>query len=899
MIGKTLSHYKVLEKIGQGGMGEVYRAEDTNLSREVAIKVLPEQFTQDPQRLARFEREAKLLASLNHPNIAAIHSFEHADEVHFLVLELVPGETLQERVAKGPVPVEEALEVCRQIAEGVEAAHEKGVIHRDLKPSNVKVTPEGKVKILDFGLAKAFEEETPVTDISQSPTLTEEMTRAGVILGTAAYMSPEQAKGKPVDKRADIFAFGCVLYELLTGKRVFEGETIAETIAAVLKSEPDWAALPQNIPWRIQELLRRCLTKDAHDRLPHIANVRIEIKLALEEPATVSPTGVVNTAQPSLWRRTVPWTVALLMGVTAVSIAFWSSSSPTVPSLRKLVITPSPTAPLGNRRFTDLAISPDGSHVVYFVGVGTRSQLYVRAMDDLTAVALRGTEGVDREFFFSPDSKWVAFVVGGKLKKVSLVGGAPITLCDVGVFEGGYWGSEDTIVFAGDQLDLGSGTGLYRVSANGGHPEILAVPDLERGEEEYQQPEILPGGKAVLFAVYQVGETYQIAVLSLDTGKQKTLLDNGRQPHYLPTGHLVYELTATGTLMAVPFDLERLELRGDPLPVFEGVRSDPPQGAADYSISNDGTLIYAPGGVTGGQEKVLVWVDRKGATQQVTEIKRDFQDPRLSPDGTRLSVTVYEGRQRDVWIYEISRGILAPFTFEGLNERAIWAPDGQRITFSSNRGAGVFNIFWMPSDGSGEAEQLTTSDYNQASDSWSIDGVLAFPQGQQTYKNAIWVFSLEGEEKPQLFLATEFNERHAMFSPDGKWIAFTSNRSGQDEVYVKAYPGPGGSVPISSDGGTQPMWAHSGKELFYRNGDKMMAASLRTEPTFEAQTPTVLFEGVYSYGRLDKTPQYDVSPDDQRFVMVKESSDAEERPLTQIHVVLNWFEELKRLVPTN
>ncbi len=460
MIGKTLSHYKVLEKIGQGGMGEVYRAEDTNLSREVAIKVLPEQFTQDPQRLARFEREAKLLASLNHPNIAAIHSFEHADEVHFLVLELVPGETLQERVAKGPVPVEEALEVCRQIAEGVEAAHEKGVIHRDLKPSNVKVTPEGKVKILDFGLAKAFEEETPVTDISQSPTLTEEMTRAGVILGTAAYMSPEQAKGKPVDKRADIFAFGCVLYELLTGKRVFEGETIAETIAAVLKSEPDWAALPQNIPWRIQELLRRCLTKDAHDRLPHIANVRIEIKLALEEPATVSPTGVVNTAQPSLWRRTVPWTVALLMGVTAVSIAFWSSSSPTVPSLRKLVITPSPTAPLGNRRFTDLAISPDGSHVVYFVGVGTRSQLYVRAMDDLTAVALRGTEGVDREFFFSPDSKWVAFVVGGKLKKVSLVGGAPITLCDVGVFEGGYWGSEDTIVFAGDQLDLGSGTGL-------------------------------------------------------------------------------------------------------------------------------------------------------------------------------------------------------------------------------------------------------------------------------------------------------------------------------------------------------------------------------------------------------------------------------------------------------
>ncbi len=399
MIGKTLSHYKVIEKIGQGGMGEVYRAEDTNLSREVAIKVLPEQFTQDPQRLARFEREAKLLASLNHPNIAAIHSFEHADGVHFLVLELVPGETLQERVAKGPLPVEEALEVCRHIAEGVEAAHEKGVIHRDLKPANVKVTPEGKVKILDFGLAKAFEAETPVTDFSQSPTLTEEMTRAGVILGTAAYMSPEQAKGKPVDKRADIFAFGAVLYELMTGKRAFQGETITETLGAIIHKEPDWEVLPGATPWTIRSLLRRCLTKEPDDRLDGIANVRIEIKLALDEPAMVSPTGVSSALQPPLWRRAIPWTVAVVGVIFAFSIAFWSSSSRTSPSLRKLVITPSPTAPLGNRRFTDLAISPDGSHVVYFAGVGMRSQLYVRAMDELTAAPLPGTEGLDRDFF--------------------------------------------------------------------------------------------------------------------------------------------------------------------------------------------------------------------------------------------------------------------------------------------------------------------------------------------------------------------------------------------------------------------------------------------------------------------------------------------------------------------
>ena len=598
MIGKTLSHYKVLEKIGQGGMGEVYRAEDTNLSREVAIKVLPEQFTQDPQRLARFEREAKLLASLNHPNIAAIYGLEEADGVRFLALELVPGDTLQERVAKGPLPVEEALEICRQIAEGVEAAHEKGVIHRDLKPANVKVTPEGKVKILDFGLAKAFEAEPPVTDISQSPTLTEEMTRAGVILGTAAYMSPEQAKGEAVDKRADIFAFGCVLYELLTGKRTFDGKTITETLGAIIHKEPDWGALPATTPWRIQELLHRCLTKDAHDRLRDVANVRVELKLALYEPEGELPTGVASTAQPSLWRRAIPWTVALLMGFIAVSIAFWSSTPPTLPSLRKLVINPSLTAPLASSRFTDLGISPDGSHVVYFTR-GTRSQLYVRSMADLTATPLSGTEGAGRAFFFSPDGEWVAFHVAGKLKRVSLVGGAPINLCDVPGYEGGSWGSEGTIVFS-----AGSPTGLYRVSANGGQPESLAMPDPDKGELEYQQPEILPDGEAVLFAVYQAGGTYQIAVLSLDTGEQKTLLENGRQPHYLPTGHLVYELTETGTLMAVPFDLERLESSGDPVPVFEGVRSAPGQGMADYSIADDGTMVYASGQASQGNNLV-------------------------------------------------------------------------------------------------------------------------------------------------------------------------------------------------------------------------------------------------------------------------------------------------------
>ena len=466
MIGKTLSHYKVIEKIGQGGMGEVYRAEDTNLSREVAIKVLPEQFTKDPQRLARFEREAKLLASLNHPNIAAIYGLEAADGVRFLALELVPGDTLQERVAKGPLPVEEALEICRQIAEGVEAAHEKGVIHRDLKPANVKVTPEGKVKILDFGLAKAFEDETPAADISQSPTLTEEMTRAGVILGTAAYMSPEQAKGKPVDKRADVFAFGCVLYELLTGKRTFDGKTITETLGAIIHKEPEWNALPNTTPWRIQELLRRCLTKDAHDRLRDIATVRIEVKLALYEPATVLPIGVTNAAQPGQQRWGL--TVGLVVGAVVAGLVFWLLIQPSSPEqpLNRFVITPTPPVVLASGGANDLAISPDGRQLVY-MGVGEGgSQLYLRSLDDFVDRPIPGTEGAVASVFFSPDGKSIGFFAEGKLKKTSLAGGSPITLCDAPPLRRtGDW-FEDTIVFTANfDLYVFSESGTFRPSS--------------------------------------------------------------------------------------------------------------------------------------------------------------------------------------------------------------------------------------------------------------------------------------------------------------------------------------------------------------------------------------------------------------------------------------------------
>jgi len=889
MVGTTISHYKVIEKIGQGGMGTVYRAQDTNLSREVAIKVLPEQFTQDPQRLARFEREAKLLASLNHPNIAAIHSFEHADDVHFLVLELVPGETLAERVAKGPLPVEEALEVCRQIAEGVEAAHEKGVIHRDLKPANVKVTPEGKVKILDFGLAKAFEGEVPVADISQSPTLTEEMTRAGVILGTAAYMSPEQAKGKPVDKRADIFAFGCVLYELLTGKRAFEGETITETIAAVLKSEPDWEALPESTPWRIRDLLHRYVQKDPSDRLRDIGDARITIGEALKEPEASARVGPAGTAPAARWRVALPWGAALLMAVLAIGIARWGPSRLAPQPTSRFTITP--TAPLADSDGRDLAISPDGRSIVYLSRSEGQAQLYLRVMDEFQARPLPGTEGADRSPFFSPDGDSVGFFAAGKLKRIS-PGGPVMTLCEASNFWGGSWGPEGLIVFAAD-------VGLYRVPAAGGVAESLVVPDTNKGELLYSSPELLPGGQGVLFTVRMAGRTadtfsdFQISALSLDTGEQKTVIQGAREPRYLATGHLIYELTDfSGTLMAAPFDLEGLEVTGDPVPVLEGLRVR--LFGLDYGISANGTLVYVP--VGGSEELTLVWVDRQGRIQPLTEVERSYRSPRVSPDGRYLAVRIGALGSEDsqIWIYEIARGTLTLLTFERRNVAPVWTPDGRRVTFGSG-GPGQGSLFWKPADGSGVAEQLLASDFPRAG-SWAPDGkVLAFTEIPLGKPADIWLLQLESEWTSKPFLHAPFNEGGPAFSPDGRWLAYVSDESGQFEVYVRPFPGPGSKWPISIQGGVAPVWARDGRELFYRNGYKMMAVTVEAGSEFSAGRPEVIFEGRYVAANWYR-PNYDISPDGQQFVMVR--STQEEVSPAKINVVLNWFEELKRLVPT-
>ena len=895
MVGKTLSHYKVIEKIGQGGMGEVYRAEDTNLSREVAIKVLPEQFTKDPQRLARFEREAKFLASLNHPNIAAIYGLEEADGVRFLSLELVPGETLAERVAKGPVPIEEALEVCRQIAEGVEAAHEKGVIHRDLKPANVKVTPEVKVKILDFGLAKAFEDEVSFADISQSPTLTEEMTRAGVILGTAAYMSPEQARGKTVDKRADIFAFGAVLYELLTGKRAFEGETVTDVLAKVLEGEPKWDALPAGVPSITRFVLTRCLQKDAGKRLQHIDGARILIEEALTGETIASAIGLGGTVQPVQQRWAV--TVGLVvLAVVVTGLAVWLLIQPSASeqTLNRFVIRPSPPARLTNLASSDVAISPQGRHLVYRAQrEDGMNQLYLRSLDDFVDRPIPGTEGASGLVFFSPDGESIGFFAEGKLKKTSLAGGSPTTLCNaLGPGRSGDW-FEDTIVFtaAGE-----SGQGLYRVSANGGEPEMLATVNPDEGEQAYNNPDFSPDGKDLLFTIYS-GTGYQTSLLSLETGERKVILENARQARYLSTGHLVYEQSRTGNLTVVPFDLAALEATGDTVPVLQGVRQSVP-GQVDYAVSGNGTLGYVPSDASTPLQHSLVWVDREGNETLLSEERRDFGSPRISPNGTQVAVAFAEEGTQSLWIYDLESDSFRRLTFGVRASVETWSPDGKWIIYQEYNSEGQRMISRQLADGSGPVERLTDPVVGAIQPgSLTPDGkILVFTRTSRD----IWVLPMEGDSESQPLIASPNTECCSQFSPDGRWIAYVSNELGPNHVYVSPYPEPEVKYLVSDEeGGGEPVWSRDGTELFYRSGNKMLLVSVETEPTFRAGRPEVLFEGSYATSipfNVVGYQYYDISPDGQRFLMIKQSEQVRD---TQINVVLNWFEELKRLVPTN
>jgi Tol biopolymer transport system component len=862
--GSRLGPYEIESALGAGGMGEVYRARDTRLARSVAIKVLPESFSSDAARVARFEREAQLLASVNHPNIAAIHDVATIDAVRFLVLELVAGETLQERLGRGALDIDEALEVARQIAEALEAAHERGIIHRDLKPANVKITPEGTVKVLDFGLAKDLEPRGGA--LTESPTLSLSATQPGVILGTVAYMSPEQTRGKPVDKRADIWAFGCVLYECLTGRSPFTGDSIADLFAAVVKQEPDWSALPRATPRRIRELLSRCLEKDPRQRLRDIGDARIVITRAGDEPA-VPPA-----------RRSAPWlriAAAALGSAALAALVTWAllrGAAPGAAPLHLSIAVPhginipvTGTAPM-------LAISPDGTTVVFVGQKAGISRLHSRRLDSGEAVALEGTEGASTPFF-SPDGQWVGFFAGGKLRKASIGGRMSLTICEAGTGFGAVWCPDDTIVFSPTVL-----TPLRRVAASGGPVRAISIVDSGRGEATHRWPAVLPDGRIVFSTGQPAGFTAAtIAVLPSDGSPHRIIMQGGTFPHPAGTGHLLFG--RDGALYALPFDPAHPERSQIPVPVVEGVAANVTSGSYHVALSRSGTLVYVPGG---SMERELIEVGPQGQARALPNAHRGFTAVSVSPDGKKLVASV--SPTFDLWIYDLDRQTLSRFTTEpGAHMLGSWSPDGKEILFGLVRG-GPRNLWVKPVDGSGPERPLVRSEFQQMGASWSRDRkYVAYGEIHPQTDMDVLVLDVEsGRSRP--FVQTPFPDTYPQFSPDGKWIAYDSNESGQYDVYVQAFPGPGARHAISTDGGRRPLWRADGRELYYRRGTRVLAVPVRTSAGFSAGAPRLLFDGPYEQ-------EYDVSADGQKFYMIRRD---ESTPSEQIQVVLNWFEELRR-----
>jgi serine/threonine-protein kinase len=903
--GARLGPFQIAEPLGAGGMGEVYRARDTRLNRDVAIKILPETFALDADRLARFKREAQVLAALNHPNIAAIYGLEETDGIQALVLELVEGPTLADRIADGPIAVEEALPIARQIAEALEAAHEQGIIHRDLKPANIKVREDRSVKVLDFGLAKLAASDNSssgMAGLSMSPTITTPAaTGIGMILGTAAYMSPEQARGKVVDRRADVWAFGCVLYEMLTGLRAFPGEDVTETIASVVKSEPDWDLLPVDLSPTPRVYLRRCLQKNPRDRVHDIGDVRLAIDGAFDVavPPPQPPAEAVGTTP---WRSPTAAAAALAL-ILVTAVATWVVMAPAAERpapLRRFAISTGQVPLVIANRNRDVAITPDGSRLVYFAGLGANRQLYVRALDALEGTPIRQA---DRFFepFVSPDSRWVGFndEADFTLRKVPIAGGPPVTITAVGrEILGATWGPDDTIVFA----TTDPGTGLRRVSAGGGAPTALTTPDKARGEIQHSWPEFLPGGRAVLYTIQsgERGEEFQIAVLDIESGESRTLVPGGSSPRFSPSGHLVYG--AENTIRAVPFDLARLEVLGDPIPLIEGVIMKGGGGGADFSVSADGTLVYIAGGA-GAALRRLVWAERDGARRPINAPPHGYTSARISPDGTRVALDARD-QQSDIWIWDFARETLRRLTTDpNVDFAPIWTRDGRRIVFSSSR-VSPNTLFVQAADGTGGTERLTEGTETHVPNAFSPDGrrlIFRADSGTATGQD-LRMLVLDGEPRIMPLIQSPFNERNAEISPDGKWIAFQSNESGADEVYVRPFPDvESGRWQVSTAGGAQPAWAPNGRELFYVAADgRLMAVDVRSQAGFAAGVPRMLVDGGFLFNlATSQNRSYDVSPDGTRFLLIEAPNTGTQADTAGLTVVLNWADELKRLVPVN
>lgn len=892
--GTKIGVYEVIAVIGSGGMGEVYRARDSRLQRHVAIKVLPDVFANDPERLARLEREARLLASLSHPNIAGIYQLEESDKITALVLELVEGPTLADRIAQGAVQLDEALPIAKQIASALESAHELGIAHRDLKPANVKLRPDGTVKVLDFGLAKTLDSSTSVAGDSQSPTVTSRaMTRAGIVFGTAAYMSPERARGKPADHRADVWAFGCVLYEMLTGQRAFDGEHASDALARVLEREPDFSRLPAGTPPSIRRLLRRCLEKDPRRRLHHMADVRLDLD---DEPLTTSDQDAFSRQatllRPARRLHAAAWTLTgLLAGGLLAGFGIRFATAPTPRPVTRFAFSLPPDVRLRD----PMALSPDGRTLVYAGTDAGGSRLYKRALDALESVPIRGTEGGGFPFF-SPDGAWVGFLDGGTIRRVPVQGGAAETVYEAGTVLRATWLSDDSIVF-------GSSSGLMRLPAAGGEARPITVVDRARGEIEHHSPVGLPGARAVMFTVHSgVRDAQRIDVVSLDSGERARLLD-GSGAQFLSTGHIAFAYQQSGSLWVAPFDQRRLRVTGPPTPVVEGILiSD--GWLPTIAVGANGSLAYATGRTESSYvPRTLAWVDRMGREEPVDAPARAWWWPQVSPDGRRLGLHIMDPANMDAWIYELDHGPLVRVTWDPAQDGyPLWTPDGKRIVFWSRQGGTAANLYLRSADLTGSDERLTTSPNAQRPFSWARNGrLLVFQEYSPATKMDIGVVPIEGERTAALVVRGPADEGRPAMSPDGRWIAYQSNLSGRFEVYVQPFPELGDRWQVSTEGGASPIWDPNGRELFYRNDRTVMSVPVTsTGRTFSYGNPRMLFAGSYvpEESGVSEGRSYALAPDGRRFLMMKEQGRPEgSSGATQIVVILNWVEELTQLKP--
>jgi serine/threonine-protein kinase len=879
--GTRFGSYEIVSPLGAGGMGQVYRARDTRLNRDVALKVLPDLFASDPERLARFTREAQTLAALNHPNIAHIHGLEEegaAQRVRALVMELVEGEDLSTLIARWPLPVPEAIAIARQIADALEAAHEQGIIHRDLKPANIKVRADGTVKVLDFGLAKALAPDgaNATVDHLNSPTLSVHATQMGIILGTAAYMAPEQARGKAVDRRADIWAFGVVLYEMLTGRRAFDGDEVSDVLATVLKTDPEWQALPTDTPVSVRRLLRRCLEKDPRKRLRAIGDARLDLDDT--EPAIVSAGAGVPRRGVSFGTAAALVVVTLISTALAMYLLSRSTTRPGPDGLTRAGITLPDGDEVIDTNLQPMAISRDGTRIAYIGGRDGSQRLYVRRLSDDEPTQIAGTDGA-RTPFFSPDGNWIGFFTPGWMNKVAVGSTVPerVTETTSEQARGAVWSPDDTIYFAPNNV-----SSIWRVPAAGGKASEVTHLDSAKGEISHRWPEVVTDGKTLLFSSWTGpgSDERTIVALTLATGEQRVVASGADAPRSLSSGYLAY--TRQGSLLAVPWNPSQDQpAAGTAVPLPELVsRSN--EGGANFAASSSGTLAYLTSSAA-GREQRIVWVDRAGATEALPVQERAYDGIAISPDGGRAVVQIREG-VIGLWIYDFARRTMTPLvTTAGSSQAPVWTPDGSRVVY---RGTcrGSRNLYWKAVDGSGEEQRVTTKPgVVQTPAGVSQDGRwLVFSEG-----NTLWRTPLTGDTSagPQQLMTNAVN---GQLSPDGRWVAYQSTLGGRLEVYVAAFPDPGPRIPISADGGSMPLWSRDGRELFYCQGDRLMAVSLTPGATLTVGPPRLLHEGPY---RLQPGffTAFSVSRSG-RFLRVQPAQPPE--PIKRVNLVLNWFSEL-------